>query len=520
MPRRMFKQHRIKLSRNREAVRRLSLVLFGFSVVLLASVSLAGEASAQALDVKIRVVSASPPRVHVEGRRAEGASAWSVRNFYGSADGLAERVENFALLDGGGAAVAVKKIAPGEFNAASPATRFSYDFKLDPPAFVSDSSHVSWLTADRGLLMLGDLLPVPLTNARVELILPSDWKVSTSEVHNAAGVFDVTDAEHAVFAVGRDLRERRGRGGGVSFTLVTAGEWAFADEEAADSAAEILKLHQETVGGVPRLSPTLVLLPLPQTGAAGNLWSAETRGATVVLLSGRLPSKLASKAQLDGALTHELFHLWVPNGLALEGEYDWFYEGFTNYVALRAGMRRGQLTFNDYLNALGSAYDSYRGVRGAREVSLIDASARRWSGGSALVYHKGMLVAFLYDLTLMRQTGGKSSLGEVYRELFRRHGRGEKPADGNRAVVESLSAAGGMRPFVERYVEGNTELTLPTLIEPFGLRVEPGGVRTHVGIADSLDSTQRELLRKLGYNERQDAEARRLHELLKKRSSQ
>ena len=90
-----------------------------------------------------------------------------------------------------------------------------------------------------------------------------------------------------------------------------------------------------------------MLLPLPQAGAAGNLWSAETRGSTVVLVSGRLPSRLAARAQLDGALTHELFHLWVPNGLALEGEYDWFYEGFTNYVALRAGMRRGQLTFHD-----------------------------------------------------------------------------------------------------------------------------------------------------------------------------
>jgi len=515
----MFKSQRVKRVLSGEVAGRLSLILFSFCGVLLASVLRAGNASAQALDVKIRVVSGSPARVHVEGRRAEDTSAWSIRNSYGSAAGLAERVENFALFDGGGASVAVKKIASGEFSAAGPASRFSYDFKLDPPAFVTDSSHISWLTADRGLLMLGDLLPVPLTTARIELSLPAGWKVSTAESGSTEGVFDVNDAEHAVFAVGRDLRERRGRAGGMSFTLVTAGDWAFTDEEAADSAGEILKVHQETAGGTPRQSPTLVLLPLPQTAAAGNLWNAETRGATVVLLSGRLPSKLAAKAQIEGALTHELFHLWVPNGLALEGEYDWFYEGFTNYVALRAGMRRGQLNFNDYLNALGRAYDSYRGARGTREVSLAEASQRRWAGSSALVYHKGMLVAFLYDLTLMRGTGGKGSLTDIYRELFRRHGRGAKPADGNRAVVESLAAAGGMRDFVDRYVEGSSEVILSPLIEPFGLRVEPGGARTHVGVSGSLDSTQRELLRKLGYNERQDAEARRLHELLKKRTS-
>ena len=502
-------------TRSREAASGASLILF----IALFTLS-AGGASAQALDVKIKVVPGTPMRVRVEGRRAEAKAAWSIRNFYGSAAGLAERVENFQLFGEDGAAVAVRKLAPGEFTAAVPAARFSYDFKLDPPAFVSDSSHVSWLTADRGLLMLADLLPTPLAHAKVELSTPAGWKVSTAEARAASGVFEVADAERAVFAVGRELRERRGRAGSLTFTLVTEGDWAFTEEEAADSAVEILKLHRETAGGSPRQSPYVVLLPLPQAGAAGNLWSAETRGATVVLVSGRLPSRLAAKAQLDGALTHELFHLWVPNGLALEGEYDWFYEGFTNYVALRAGMRRGQLTFHDYLNALGSAYDSYRRARGPSEVSLIEASRRRFAGGGGLVYHKGLLVAFLYDLTLMRQTGGKSSLTDVYRELFRSHARGNPPAEGNRAVAQVLGSTGGMRAFVERYVEGSTELTLPTLIEPFGLRVEPGGARTHVGVNDSLESAQRELLRKLGYNGRPDAESRKLHERLRKRAPQ
>lgn len=493
-----------------EGFRRLSLAL----VCLLC---LAASASARSLDVKIKVVSVNPARIRVEGRRTAGATAWSFRNVYGSAVGLAERIENLILSDENGAEVVVRKLAPGEFTAAKAATRFSYDLKLDPPAFVSDTPHVSWLTTDRGLLMPGDILPLPLTDAKVEIVLPPGWNVSTVEANNGNGMFEVTDAESAVFFIGQGLRERNGRVGTMKFTLAITGVWAFSDDEAEDSARDILKIYEEMIGGIPRQHSMLALLPPPQTAGAGNLWNAETRGSTVVLVSGRLPSKLAALAQLDGSLSHELLHLWIPNGLALDGEYDWFYEGFTNYQALRVGMRRGQLTFQDYLNALGQAFDAYKSARGAKEISLLEASKRRWANSTSLVYHKGMLVALLYDLILMRQPGGKSSLSDVYRELFRLYGKGGKREEANHSVVELLSGMTGMRDFVEHYVTGESEIILGPLIEASGLRIEPGGVRTHVGVAESLDRRQRESLRKLGYNGRPDSEARKLHEQMKRR---
>lgn len=495
---------------------RLSFALIIF--VLLAATAGARplQVKTRSLEVKISVTSSSPARIRVEGRRSEAATAWSFRNFYGSIAGLAERIENFTLSDDGGAEVAVRKLAPGEFTAARAATRFAYDVKLAPPAFAADAAHVSWLDAGHGLLMPGDLLPQPLGDAKVTLQLPTGWAVSTVDEKGSDGAYDLSDAERSVFAVGRDLREKQGRAGRMAFALVTAGEWAFTDGEAAQSVEEILGIYNDVTRAVPARAAAVVLLPMPQP-VPGNVWAAETRGSTVVLVSGSLPSKLAAKAQLDGALTHELFHLWVPNALALEGEYDWFYEGFTNYMALRVGMRRGQLTFNDYLNTLGLEFDAYRAARGEKEASLVEASERRWAGAASLVYHKGMLVAFLYDLTLMRGTAGKSSLQDAYPELFRGHARGSVRVEGNRALVELLGGMSGMRDFVERYVTGAYEINLSSLIEPFGLRVEPGGARTHVGVAASPDSRQRELLRKLGYNEKLDAEAKRLHDQLKKR---
>jgi predicted metalloprotease with PDZ domain len=244
----------------------------------------------------------------------------------------------------------------------------------------------------------------------------------------------------------------------------------------------------------------LILIPFPHAVGADR-WSAETRGGTVVLLSGQAPSRTAALAQLSVPLTHELFHLWVPNGLALDGDYDWFYEGFTSYQALRAGMRLRWLGFQDYLNAMGRAFDAYRSIGGSDRLSLIEAARQRWRDPTGLVYHKGLLVAFLYDLTLRLQTKNGRSLDDVYRDLFAHYRPPAAQAEGNSTVIGILKNQTGMREFVQQYIEKASAIDLRLGVAPFGLEVSPGGVRTHLTVAASLDRSQRDLLRKFGYNE-------------------
>ncbi|MGB8507282.1 MAG: hypothetical protein WCD76_02660 [Pyrinomonadaceae bacterium] len=474
---------------------------------------------AQTFDARLAVSSVTPGRVRVVGARHPATTAWSFRNAYAGAVNLGERIEKLTLADESGTDVPVRKLASGEFEAERAATHFSYDVKLDPPSFLTDAAHVSWLTIERGLLLPGDLLPLPLGDARLTFELPANWVVSSVAPVETGGGFKVKEAEQSVFVIGQNLRERRERAGASEVLYVTSGAWAFDDDEVTRSIAGTLRDYEKLFGGVSRPRVLVTLLPFPGAAPA-NAWSAETRGGSVVLLSGRAPSKIAATALVNSSLTHELFHLWVPNGLSLEGDYDWFYEGFTNYQALREGMRHEELTFQDYLNALGRAFDGYKAARGPREVSLPEASARRWSGNPALVYHKGMLVAFLYDLTLQRGTNGKKSLDDAYRELFRRYGVVENRVDANRAVVETLSGMPGMSALTASYVREANAIDLAAAIEPFGLRVEPGGVLTHVSVAASLERGQRDLLRKLGYNEQAEADARKLHEKLKRRQPQ
>lgn len=479
----------------------------GFILLPLLFVMLGGAAQAETLNVQISVVSLNPARVKIEGERSKETRTWSFRNVYANVMNLGERIEKLSLTNASGASVAVRKLAPGEYEAASAATRFSYEVKLDAPLFESDASHVSWLTTERGFLMLGDLLPLSnekdaiSVGATIRFNLPEQWTVASSFKTGAEGKFEVVDMDSAVFFVGQNLRRRQQRVGSMEFELVTTGEWAFTDEELANLAASILKDHAETFGGVARGSAMLMLSTFPRAANADH-WSAETRGATVVLLAGRLPSKIAALAQLDFPLAHELFHLWIPNGLALDGNYDWFYEGFTLYQALRASVRLNLLTFQDYLNALGRAYDAYKSARERDQLSLLDASKQRWTLSPALVYNKGMLVAFLYDLTLRQQTRGKRSLEDVYRELFRLYHSSEVRKDGNAAVLAALNDEGGMQELTRRYIESAGAIDLPAAIATFGLQVESGGGRTYISVASSPSSAQRDLLRKFGYNEK------------------
>jgi len=463
-------------------------------------------AHGQAIDAHFYVVSLEPARVRIEGKRAIGTRDWSFRNSYASVINLGERIENLSLTDDSGIGVEVRKLAPGEYRAKEPCARFSYEVKLDAPMNVADAAYVSWLSGTRGVLMLNDLLPrlpeetkVNFDAVAVHFTLPSNWQIVSLESRTANDAFAVKEAARAVFFVGQNLRQHEQRIGAMNFTLIATGEWAFADEDAMRSIADVLHEHIKTNNGVPRESAMLILTPFPRAVGVSR-WSAETRGGTTLLLLGQGASRAEALARLSVTLAHELFHLWIPNGIALDGNYDWFYEGFTQYQALRTCVHLGTLTFQEFLNAIGAAYDAYRETADRDKFSLIEASERRWINAPGIVYHKGLLTAFLYDLTLMEKTGGKRSLDNVYQELSRNYRPPKARADGNIAVTKALGEVGAMPDFVRQYVMSANAFDLSSVIAPFGLRVETGGARTRLAVIDSPNRKQRDLLRKLGYN--------------------
>ena len=478
------------------------LTLLSFSVFVV---------NAQQIKVTIQVVPSSA-RVVIEGERAS-TKVWSFRDSYAGVVGLGNRIERMSLFDRNGAEIAARKVAPGQFESTGAASRFRYEVNLAPPAQASDAARVSWLSAEHGLLMLADLLPVfdsedkratGPNSVSVRIETPALWAVYSNEEDTPQHEFAVPDANRAVFVVGPHLRSSHAIVSNMRFGLVTDGEWAFGDQDALEMASQVLKAHRDVFGAIPAQRGTLILLPFPQPADAGK-WSAETRGATVTLLMGKLPMKNSALAELSVPLTHELFHFWVPNALTLTGSYEWFYEGFTIYQAARTGVRLGLLTFQEFLNAIGRSYDAYVLATDRDRWSLLEASQRRWTSGESVVYQKAMLVAFLYDLKVRSLSRGKRSLDDVYRELFRRHrasaGETVREADGNEAVIAALSRTSGMNAFVDSFVRHPAVIDLAAELAPLGLRVERFGLRSRVAVNEQVTRQQRDLLRELGYND-------------------
>ncbi|HYX28220.1 MAG TPA: hypothetical protein VE863_06615 [Pyrinomonadaceae bacterium] len=477
------------------------LLIFSITAFVLA---LPANTSAQDLKVRIKVLPES--RHALIDVQTAPRFDWSFRDTYANVIGLGSRIEKFQLFGEKGDLIASQRLAPGQFKSQIAASNFKYEVNLSPPVLPADAAFVSWVTKERGLLMLADLLPVPpvtnrTTSASVTIETTGLESILSSQAKDAVGSYQVSDVARAVFALGEHLRVTSVTESGSAFDLVADGDWAFADGEVIDLAGQILKAHRQVSGVMPGKHLRLVLFPFPQS-AGGNQWTAETRGETVTLLVGKLPSKVAALAQLSTPLTHEFFHLWVPNALALDGDYDWFYEGFTMYEAAQVGVRLNLLTFQEFLNAIARANDAYLNDPARDRWSLVEASRRRWTGGTSSIYSKSMLVAMMTDLKL-RESGNKRGLDDVYRQLFAKYAQGQfeksQSQDGNDRIIDLLKSERAL-PTIGATITEPTTIDLRRELLAYGLVVENSGVRTRVTVAESLTKRQRDLLAELGYN--------------------
>ncbi len=477
-----------------------SILLF-FALVLY----LSGSAQAQNVSASIRIDAGTAYSAHVAGRflmqrTGPGARSLSFLLDHAGITGLGERISDVRLVARDGSAVGHRRLMAGEYLADADFTSWSYTIDLSPLKNRAAAAHISWVGAEDGIVMLYDLLPQSSGDDRIANItfeMPQGWSAAASERRTGANAFEIADTDDAVIYLGKHRREKLIKTNGAQLTLSLSGEWQYSDVEAVAMAESIFADYTKLFGSSPAGDVFIGINKFPVPMGTGQ-WEGVTRGRTVTIISSDMPFKNQSPQLLHEQLRHEMFHLWIPNGLNLSGRYDWFYEGFAEYRSLKAGVMANRIRFNDFLNTIARAYDIDR--RQNRDTSLIDASKDRWSGANTNVYARGMLVAFLCDVAMLERSKGKRSVDDVLRELYKRHGRPAPIQDGNAAVLGVLRQYDELRPIIDRNITGAMGLEWVVSLRSAGLAANTAGRQTKLTAAARLTGRQKDLLKKLGYN--------------------
>ena len=485
----------------------MSKVSNAFFIIYLAFICLvlsAGNSHSQNIEATIDI-DAQTASVSVTGRNAsrgidQPRNLSFLKSSIGAPD-LAARISNLSLTDASGVPIRYKNLQPGEFSAEAPFSDWSYKTNAALPKNSRATAHVSWLSESGGILMLDDLLPQfsnrdQKVSSTLTLRVPAGWKIISTEKRIGLSTFEVADVEKAVFQIGTDVREIKVDNPVLKASL--SGEWLFTDDEFAKIADEIYSEYRQIFAADPAGSIQIAIMPFPQQNIQKGTWEAETRGRTVIIVSNDMPFKTQSVQRLHEQLRHEIFHLWVPNGLSLSGSYDWFYEGFALYQSLKTGVSLNQIRFEDFLDTLSRAHniDSMH----TRGLSLIEASQNRWKGNETQVYARGMLVAFLCDLTLLQSSKGRTAVSDIFRRLYASHRSPNPVGDANTSILKVLEAYTNLSPLMESYIKGSKKIDWVTQLEAAGIENEPGKSRTNLRVKAKLNGSQKALLDKLGYN--------------------
>ncbi len=391
----------------------------------------------------------------------------------------------------------VTEARPRQFVALKGVVRCIYSVSVLGADIGALRAHRSWIAATNGILMLGDLLPENgRDGAAVRVELPVEWNVTGEHSENEAITFQ--NASAGVIPIGKDWRRSSQRARQNDVELIIADQWPFSDAEAVAVAAKIGNIYAASIGPLRAEKPAVVMFRMPQ-GTPPGQWEAETRGTTIVITSSDMPFASQSLQRLNEQLRHEMFHLWFPNGVALSGRYDWFYEGAAQYVSLLTAVRTGTIRFEDMLDTLSRAMTI--------EAAYPQQDLTMMYGGpvaaNILTYARGLTIAFLFDIAMLERSNGKSSFEDILRELYRAYPMNRPGRDATQALLAEFGKYGELTPLVDALVTAKRDVPAVNVIQLLGkcgIADAVAGTAHKLSAMQKLSSRQKALLDKLGYN--------------------
>lgn len=454
-------------------------------------------AAAQQMTAEIRITIGEQDKVKVKGRFSPSANRPDKKAFFLNDDtagtsGLADRVTDLRLF-AGGEDVAFRKISAGAFLSEREFDSWEYDVGFQGDKQGNVSAHASRLDNGHGVLLLDDLLPAAgdKVSATVRFVLPDGWEVLSTEKAKGDGTFEVPDVENSVFVVGTGWRFNKMPKDALSTAVW--GKWHFSDDELAAFTMEIFAYYTKLFGGSPSGAKLVVIAPFLMQNSYGA-WEADTRGRTVNILLSDAAFSAQSKQRLHEILRHELFHLWLPNGVKLSGNYRWFYEGAAVYASLKAAVMLNRIRFDDMLTTLSNAYQIETGA--SEQLSLVELSQIARPENLPRLYARGMLTSFLSDIEMLAASGGKRSFERLLRDIYQKYSEQNGFGNATDAVFAAMRPYPELQPMISGYITGRQRLDWQSIIIKAGLTQSGGRLQVNT----RLNGSQKARLDDLGYN--------------------
>ena len=363
----------------------------------------------------------------------------------------------------------------------------------DPGNYALTSS----LSREAGFLLLSDLLPeICISNQclnnelQLSMQLPAEWSAASTDPKNN-NIYSISDWHKASIFIGK-LRSQTFQTNQMKVEVAIAGKHAIRDEEIIKLVQKIAEEQARILGATNSNNYlfTLAPFPIPLTGLRS---SALTRGRTVVMMMNAEPNEKLALKHFQKHLAHEMFHYYLPEEFNVRENFDWFWEGFTRYVALLTLHRLRLFDLPVMLEEMSYEFQFYSNNPLRNKLSLIDLSPEKFANPASyeLVYHKGTLIAWLYDLELRTQTDGRKNVLTVMRELYQVYGN-KKQEIGNREILAALSKAAKLDSFVSDYIKGTKEIDLTEHLKKYGFSIE--GNITKLSIKPKWSNKQRALI--------------------------
>ena len=332
----------------------------------------------------------------------------------------------------------------------------------------------------------------------VSIALPQDWARIYTALPGEADSSEFTarnfdELVDSPMLIG-NAPEHRFTVKGHDYVLVNQGENGLWD--GARSAADVAKIvsAEQAFWAVDPLDRPYYFLNIIADGRGG----LEHDYSTVLMADAWQMRYRDDYIRWLALVAHEFFHAWNVRRMRPQilhnYDYDhetylrelWLAEGLTSYYDNLLLLRSGLITVEEYFTLLAREFHSYETTPGRRvrsaELASFDAWIKHYKQDANTInstvsyYRKGAIIGFVTDMAIRRETGLKSSLDTLMREMYRLYGpRGEKsegyPTGAFETLVESL-AGKTARQRVEALIRRTEDPDIDGALAWYGLALD------------------------------------------------